>query len=591
MAEKTTKKLKTTTAKRTSAGRSSGATAPDKSKTAPKVKISLPGGESIRVPKDTTAGEALKLCNVKAPYPIVAVRFRNKVYSMERPLDKAGLLEPVHLGSRDGMLIYRRSLSFVLIRAVAELFPDLRVYINHSLDQGYYGELYCEEYQKDGPVQVSEADMKAIENRMREIIERDEPIQRGEYPVEEAIKIFKEAELFDKVDLLKYSSSGLVSVYRLGNEINHFYGQLAPSTGCLKSFELRAVAPGFVLRFPTVREPLDTPPFVHQEKMFGVLQEYERWLRILDWRTVPHLNALIDAGKVREYILIAEALHEKRLAAIADMITTNPRKPRIILLSGPSSSGKTTSMKRLAIQLRVNGKRPVVVNLDDFFVNREDTPKDAKGEYDFESFYAIDVPRLQDTVRGLLRGEKVQLPKFNFQKGRSSAGEELQIAGDQLILLEGIHGLNDQLLPAIPDGLKFKIYASPLTHLNIDDHNRIPSSDARLIRRLVRDYNYRGYDAVQTLQRWPSVRRGEEVNIFPYQENANVIFNSSLPYEIAALKPFATAVLQRVKRSDPEMSEAARLMKFLSYFREIEPDFVPRHSLLREVIGGSCFTY
>ncbi|MCB2153896.1 nucleoside kinase [bacterium] len=586
-----TKKTKKPAAKAKKAAGSKKAAASQKKSVGPKVKITLPGGNSIRVPLNTPAGEAMKLGKVEAPYPIVAVRFRNKVYSMERPLDKAGLLEPVHLGSRDGMLIYRRSLSFVLIRAVTELFPDLRIYINHSLDQGYYCELYCEQYQKDGPVQVSEVDMRSIERRMQEIIDADEPIQRGEYPLEKAIKIFEEAELHDKVELLKYSASGPVSVYQLGSEINHFYGQLAPSTGYLKTFELQTVEPGFVLRFPTISKPLDTPPFVHQEKMFGVLSEYERWMRILEWRTVPNLNALIDAGRVREYILIAEALHEKRLAAIADRITTHERRPRIILLSGPSSSGKTTSMKRLAIQLRVNGKRPVVVNLDDFFVNREDTPRDEKGEYDFESFHAIDVARLQEAIRGLLRGERVQLPKFNFQKGRSGPGETMQIDEDQLILLEGIHGLNDNLLPTIPDGLKFKIYASPLTHLNIDDHNRIPSSDARLIRRLVRDFNYRGYDAVQTLKRWPSVRRGEEKNIFPYQENADVIFNSALPYEIAALKTFAQAVLKRVKRSDPEMSEAARLMKFLSYFREIDPDFVPRHSLLREFIGGSCFTY
>ncbi|MDX9975956.1 MAG: nucleoside kinase, partial [FCB group bacterium] len=291
------------------------------------------------------------------------------------------------------------------------------------------------------------------------------------------------------------------------------------------------------------------------------------------------------------YVLIAEALHEKRLAGIADTIKNHPRKPRIVLLSGPSSSGKTTTVKRLAIQLRVLGYRPSVIELDNFFVNREDTPKDEHGEFDFENLQAINIPRLQDCVRRLLRGERVLLPKFNFQEGRSVDGEERQLGEKDILILEGIHALNDDLLPTIPDGTKFKIYASPLTHLNIDDHNRIASSDARLIRRMVRDFNYRGYDAVDTIKRWPSVRRGEQKNIFPYQENADVIFNSALPYELAALKPYALPVLNRVKQTAPEYAEAARLIKFLGYFRSLRSEYVPRHSLLREFIGGSCFTY
>lgn len=556
------------------------------------IRIDLPAGHApVQVPWGTTAQDVIRQAGIATPDPIVAVRFRNKVAPLDRRLEQAGLLEPITTASRDGALIYRRSLTFVLITAVSQLFPDLRVYINHSFNQGYYAEVYNSALGGNDPVSLSETDIAAIARRMREIIAADMPITRREHPLAEAITLFEQAGLHDKAGLLRYSPPGPVSVYQLGDRLNHFYGQLAPSTGALGVFELQLTPPGFVLRFPRTSKPSELPPSVSSDKTMGVLREYERWLRILNWRTVGQLNALIDADRVREYILIAEALHEKRLAAIADMITNNPRRPRILLLSGPSASGKTTSSKRLSIQLRVNGFRPVVIELDNFFVDREKTPRDESGDYDFESFHAIDVAGLQEVVRGLLRGETVRIPKFDFKQGRGFPGEELRLEPNELLLLEGIHALNDQLLPTIPDGLKFKIYASPMTHLNIDDHNRISSSDARLLRRLVRDAAYRGHDATATLARWPSVRRGEEKNIFPYQENADAIFNSALPYEIAALKDAALSVLQRVPREHPEFSEAARLIKFLSYFRSIPNDLVPRHSLLREFIGGSCFTY
>lgn len=556
------------------------------------IRIELgPGHAPVQVPWGTTADEVIRRAGITAPYPIVAVRFRNKVAPLDRHLEQAGLLEPITTASRDGALIYRRSLTFVLIVAVSQLFPDLRIYINHSFNQGYYAEVYNSALGGNEPVSLSDSDIAAIARRMHEIIASNMPITRREHPLEEAIAIFEGAGLNDKADLLRYSPPGPVSVYQLGDRLNHFYGQLAPSTGALGVFELQLAPPGFVLRFPRTSRPNELPPSVSTDKTMGVLREYERWLRILQWRTVSQLNALVEADKVREYILIAEALHEKRLGAIADMITNHPRHPRILLLSGPSASGKTTSSKRLSIQLRVNGFRPTVIELDNFFVDREKTPRDENGDFDFESFGAIDVECLQECVRGLLRGEAVRMPKFDFKAGRSVPGEEVRLEPNQLLLLEGIHALNDRLLPTIPDGLKFKIYASPMTHLNIDDHNRISSSDARLLRRLVRDSSYRGYDATATLSRWPSVRRGEEKNIFPYQENADAIFNSALPYEIATLKEPALAVLQRVPREHPEYSEAARLIKFLSYFKSIESDLVPRHSLLREFIGGSCFTY
>lgn len=560
-------------------------------KRASTVRVTLPDGSTRQVKRGTPLRTVLEQAKISAPAPIVAARFRHRVTSLDRKVDKPGPLDVVHIGTRDGALVYRRSLSFILIRAVAELFPGQRVYINHSLDRGYYSELYPGNGRPRDATPLTETDVARIEERMREIIARDEPIAREIKPLDEAIELFREAGMNDKVELLRWDARNDVPVYRSGNCINHFYGHLAPSTGCLSVFELKLEYPGLILRFPLDSQPGKIPPSMPHEKMLGILREYERWMRILNWRTVPQLNELVQSERVREYILIAEALHEKRLAQIADAITEHPRRPRVVLLSGPSSSGKTTSTKRLAIQLRVNGHRATVIELDNFFVDRERTPKDERGEYDFEHLHAIDIPLLQDCVRRLLEGEVVSVPKFNFQEGRSVPGETHQLEEGEILILEGIHALNTGLLPEIPDGLKFKIYASPMTHLNIDDHNRISSSDARLLRRIVRDFSYRGYDAVDTIRRWPSVRRGEARNIFPYQEQADVIFNSALPYEIAALKPHALSVLQRVKPTQEEYSEASRLIRFLGYFRPIKGDYVPRHSLLREFIGGSCFTY
>lgn len=553
-------------------------------------KVTMPDGQTQEVsalspvldliPKTTPEGD-----------PIVAIRFNNKIASLQRPVDRDGKLDYVPLTSRDGALIYRRSLSFLLIRAISELFPDLKVYINHSLNHGYYGEVYSDALGADGPLLLSEKDVERIKARMRELIEADEPFERFEVSIEEAKRLFAEAGLEDKVELLRFRTDEKVSIYRSGPMINHFYGQLLPSTGYLKVFDLQICAPGFVLVFPIRAKPDQLPRYRHEEKLFQVFQEYEQWMRILGVRTVAHLNTLVDTREINEYVQIAEALHEKKIGQVADVITHHPRKPRVVLLSGPSASGKTTTTKRLGIQLRVNGLRPLIVELDDFFVERDKTPRDESGEFDFESFQAIDVPSLQDAVRRLLRGEEVALPKFDFVQGKPVPGHRVRLEEGQPLILEGIHALNPNLLPEIPDGLKFKVYISALTHLNIDDHNRIASSDARLIRRLVRDSSYRGHDGAATLARWPSVRRGEERNIFPYQGNADYVFNSSLPYEVCVMKRHAAKVLEQVPREDPVYSEAARLLKFMSYFRDIKETLVPRHSLLREFIGGSSFKY
>jgi uridine kinase len=440
-------------------------------------------------------------------------------------------------------------------------------------------------------VTLTEEDLARIRERMQGYVDANEPFTRVVLPREEAIRLFREKGMDDKADLLRWRSDDRVSVYRFGDHINHFYGQLAPSAGVLRTFDVKACPPGFVLLFPPHGRPGSLPAYEHNQKLFAVFREYEAWARILGLRTVSQLNALVESGRIREHVLITEALHEKKLATIADMFTQHPARPRIILLSGPSSSGKTTTVKRLALQLRVNGLRPVVIGMDNFFVPREQTPRDENGDYDFESIDAIDRDALRKVVMGLLHGEEVIMPRFDFEAGRATSGSPLRLEPEQPIIIEGIHGLNVRLLDSIPDGMKFKIYVSPLTHLNIDDHNRIASSDVRLLRRMVRDAKYRGYTAIDTIRRWPSVRRGEEKNIFPYQERADVIFNSSLPYELLALRSAAVPLLSKITRDLPEYSEAARLLKFLQYFRDVKIDDVPRHSLLREFLGGSAFKY
>lgn len=567
-------------------------TAPEACSLHPKTwHVQLPDGSDREVPDGTPLCKVLDLCGRQPDWPVLGARWNNKITSLDRGVEGPGKVDFVDIKSRDGGLIYRRSLTFVMIRAVTELYPDLKVYINHSLNRGYYGEVYDEQLKKDEPVVLAESDFTRIRNRMNELIAADEPFTREEVSPEEAIEIFRKAGMMDKVSLLQFREDEKVSIYRYGPMVNHFYGQLAPSAGLLHPFDIRPCPPGFVLLFPKHGDPGELPVYEHKGKLFQVFQEYEKWSRILGLRTVAQLNTLVESRQIRDYILIAEALHEKKIAGIADQFAHHPAKPRIILLAGPSSSGKTTSVKRLAIQMRVNGMRPLFIGLDDFFVPRDLTPRDENGDYDFEHFKAIDVDLLQDVVRRLLHGERVRLPKFDFQAGHSVPGHEVHLEDGQPLILEGIHGLNHNLLPTIPDGMKFRIYVSPLTHLNIDDHNRIASSDARLIRRIVRDSRYRGYTALDTLRRWPSVRRGEERNIFPYQENADVVFNSSLPYEMSIMRQFALPILDQVPREEREFSEASRLRKFLSYFRDIKVEYVPRHSLLREFIGGSSFKY
>ena len=551
----------------------------------------LPEQQKVQIPYGSTLQGLLRQIAHKSALPVIAGKVNNKIYDLDKPLQEEATVEFMDQGSRDGILIYQRSLFFILVRAVQELYPDIKVSINHSLSRGFYCELIHRDRQPRELLILTEEDLQKIEGRMREIIAADEPFIREEMSREDAIRYFEQRGMDDKVRLLRYRKDAKVSLYSCGPVKNHFYGILAPRAGLIRLFKLKLYPPGFVLRLPTVEEPHRVPPFIRQEKMFQVFQEYEHWGNILGIENVADLNDVITKGNILELILIAESLHEKRIAHIADQFTGYKTHPRIIMISGPSSSGKTTFSKRLTIQLRVNGLRPHLISLDDYFVDREQTPRDERGEFDFEAFQAIDAQLFVNNLRALLRGEEVAMPRFNFKAGRSMQGPTIRLSPDQVIIVEGIHALNTELTKSIPEGLKFKVYVSALTQLNIDEHNRVSTSDVRLIRRLVRDNCFRGYKADETLGRWDSVRRGEEKHIFPYQENAHVIFNSALIYELGVLKTFAEPLLEEIARELPSYSEARRLLKFVSYFLPIDHKQVPHTSILREFLGGSCFVY
>lgn len=558
-----------------------------------KIKLTINGHKPMKFPAGITVSEAIEQAGIEYPYPVVGAFLDHKIVELNRIITYGGRLDAIHLGTIDGMRLYWRSLSFVLVRAIREVYPDLQVVINHSLSKGFYCELHADSYTRLKEFHITREDVKVIKKRMQKIIETDEPFIRKEVPLEKAVRLFKKMGQMDKVKLLQdcRAKSDSVSVYHCGPEKNHFYGYLVPSTGYLKVFDLMYYPPGFILRFPTVENPEELPEFVEQEKIFKVHREYAEWAKILGLETVALLNDLIVDGGIEEFIMVNEALQEKKIAYIADQIKNKKENPRVILIGGPSCSGKTTFSKRLSIQLRVNGFRPVVINMDDFFVNREQTPRDEYGEFDFESFEAIDYRLLGRIIRDLLKGKTVEIPKFDFPTGKRRKGYKLNLEDDQIIVLEGIHALNDQLLSVVPHGAKFKIYVSALTTLNIDNHNRIPTSDQRLLRRIVRDSQFRSYTTGATIARWPSVRRGEEKNIFPYQENADVMFNSALFYEFGMLKKYAVPGLKEVSKDNPAYAEACRLLKFLSYFLDVDDANVPGDSILREFIGESYFNY
>lgn len=491
---------------------------------------------------------------------------------------------PITLKSTLGVKTYLRSLTFVFIKAVEDLFAGAEVTIEHSLNKALYGEIH---YTR----KIEESDIENIKKRMQEIIDSDEKFEKIKVKKEEAYKIFKSYNMQDKLRLLKYIDLPYINLYKLGYLYDYFYGPMVPSAGYLKLFDLKFHDPGFLLMYPHEEDPTKLLEFKDVPKLAKVFKETEEWAKILDVADVGALNDKVVDGEMNDIILVAEGLHEKKIAHFADKIYENKDKIKIVLIAGPSSSGKTTFSKRLSIQLRVLGLKPHPISLDDYFVDREKTPRDENGDYDFESIYALDLELFNKHLALLLDGQQVEIPTFNFIKGqREWKGHKYKMEPNSILVIEGIHGLNEMLTNAIPRENKFKIYISALTQLNIDNHNRIPTTDVRLLRRIVRDNRSRGRDAETTILTWPSVRRGEEKNIFPFQEDADAMFNSTLVYEVSILKKYAEPLLLQIKKESPAYIEAKRLLSFLQYFKSVEDeDIIPKNSIIKEFIGGSCF--
>lgn len=546
-------------------------------------KVEIEGVGTRKVPVGMTLQELAKDCWPETWRQVLAAYVDNDLRELTRVITRDCTISFFGLEVKDGYRIYQRSATFILIRAAREILPGCRVTIEHSLSNGLYGEIHYERA-------LVEKDLKAIQRRMEEIVARDEPFEKLVFTKSEAMKLFAEDNQLDKVNLLKYREADTINVYRSDWFHDYFYGYMVPSAGYLSQFQLRFYLPGFVLQIPDPQTPTVIPPYREQPKLASVHREAEQWGRILNVGTVSALNDTTAEGGSGNLIRIAEALHEKKIAQMADMISERHDTLRVILIAGPSSSGKTTFAQRLSIQLRVNGLRPVAIHLDDYFLDRDKTPLNEKGEYDFESIEAIDLNLFNTHLSELIQGREIEMPSFDFVTGqRTYLGKRLRVAQGQPIIIEGIHGLNDRLTQSIPSGNKFKVYISALTQLNIDDHNRIPTTDVRLLRRMVRDHQFRSHSAQDTLRLWAAVREGERRNIFPFQEQADVMFNSALVYELAVLKRHAEPLLQTFERQDPGYTEAKRLLKFLSYFLPLGEEDIPATSILREFIGGSCF--
>lgn len=492
----------------------------------------------------------------------------------------------IDITTLDGYSIYTRSLIFVLYQAVHSLFPKKTLIAEYIISNG----IFCRIANKDLCLHPDR--IKDIHQKMQEIIQADDPIVRKEIPTQEAIRIFRKQGLKDKSELMETRGRLYTSVYYIQDTADYFYGTLAPSTGCLFTFGLEPYKDGMLLRLADRKSPSRLLPMVPQNKLFQIFSEYKRWGKIIGISDIGGLNKAVEMKYAGAMIKISEALHEKKISLIADKIKAKGKKVKVVLIAGPSSSGKTTFSKRLSIQLMVNGIRPIMLSLDNYFVNRENTPRDEKGEFDFENINALDIETFSDNILRLLNGEEVEIPKFSFETGqRYYDGEKLKISKNNVIIVEGIHGLNPKLTQLLPPAALFKIFVSALTSISIDNHNLINPTDNRLIRRMVRDYKYRNYSALETLKRWESVLKGEDKHIVPYQEEADIIFNSALIYELGALKQQAEPLLREVRGQYPEHSKALRLLKFFSYIKAVPTREIPTTSILREFLGGSSFKY
>ena len=549
----------------------------------PTVQARLSDGRFLEAPPGTRLDDILRTATRDGDDMPVAAIVDGQLSELSEPLDTDASVTPVTLRDSDGIRIYRRSLVFLLVTAAAEVFPEAHVVIDHAATTA--GAYYC---WVSGRGPFSRDELNRIEARMREIVGEDARITRAEVSLEEATEIFTQRGETDTARLLAHRTRPMLRLYELRGRRDYYQGYMVPSTGCLRWFALHAHPPGFMLQFPHQSHPAELDSVTPYPKLFAVFEEHGRWLERLGVRGVGALNDAIEAGRLPEISLVGEALHEGRIARIADDVARHRDRVKVVLIAGPSSSGKTTFSKRLAVQLLANGIRPVPVALDDYFLDRHKTPRDEHGEYDYESLRSLDLPLLNQQFATLLDGQAVRLPHYNFKTGLREQGLTVRLESDNVLIVEGIHGLNPELLPELPHERVYRIYVSALTQLNLDSQNRVSTTDCRLIRRVVRDARSRGYDASETLRRWHAVVRGEKRWIFPYQENGDAIFNSALAHELAVLRPLAEPLLLRVRPDTPaEYVEANRLLSFLMWVRPAPVDVVPTNSILREFVGGS----
>lgn len=542
---------------------------------------------TLSVPSGINISEIIKLSKLENKFPILGAYVNNKVQNLNYKIFIPKTIEFIDILNVNGRRMYAMSLMFLLYKAVKEIYPDSELVIRHSMSNGYYAEI--ENNNKIMNVEMIEK----IKSKMQDIIEKDIPFTKEIIPAEKAIDLYNEIGIKEKSDLIQTLKRLYANVNYLGDTINHFYYELVPSTSYLKVFDLVSFEKGIMLIMPDKLNPNELSNGKNkQKKMFSIIQEYKQWVHILGTPYVSELNKVVDLRNEIKLIQVSEALHEKKYSIIADEIYKIKDDVKIVLLSGPSSSGKTTSCRRLSTQLSVLGLDPVQISLDDYFLDREFSPKDEDGNYDFETIDALDIELFNKQMNFLMSGQEVHVPKFNFIKGKKEyTGNFLKMKKNSILLAEGIHGLNPKLTHKIQRKHKYHVFVSALTLASLDRHNLISSSDNRLIRRIVRDSNYRGYSATETIKRWQSVRDGEEKHIFPYQENADNIFNSSLLYEIGVLKPYAEPLLNAVPQNTVEYAEAKRLLSFLSNFKTISHEYIPPTSIMREFLGGSSFKY
>ena len=540
--------------------------------------------KTLEVPIGSTLYEIYNVFNLKMYFGPVSAKVNNKVEGLDYRVFHNKDVEFLDLYSASGMRAYTRSLFMVLCKAVHDLYPKSKVVIDIPVSNGYYCNINIHR-------EVTDSDIENIYRRMQTIVGETLPIQRYETTTEEAISMFRNLGDEAKVKLLESMGSLYTTYYKLDDYVDYYYGAMLTNTSQIKLFGIEKFFDGLLLRVPSSEDPAKLDNLINQDKMFEVFRVHHRWQDILGVRTVGDFNEAVRRGFSNDLINVSEALQEKKISQMAETIA-NKKDVKVVLIAGPSSSGKTTFCKRLSVQLLTCGIKPVQISLDDYFVNRVDTPKDETGDYDYESLYALNIPLVNEQFLALFRGEEVQLPSYNFQTGKSEMkGKKLRLNSDNILIVEGIHALNPTLTKNIPDNKKFRIYASALTTILLDDHNYIPTTDNRLIRRIVRDHKYRGCSAQETIRRWPSVRAGEKKWIFPYQENADTMFNTAMLYEVAVLKAQAEAVLEQVPENCNEYAEAYRLRKFLGYFASLPFRSLPPTSLLREFLGGSSFKY